>query len=76
MRSLQHSSQNCSRYISTYIPELSIKSSRLLQAKVEQEALLESLERERDGYQERLVAAKRTMEAQETELQAKEARFD
>ena len=41
---------------------------------MEQEALLESLERERNRYQERLVAAKETMAAQEEELQAKETR--
>ena len=42
---------------------------------MEQETVLEGLERERDGYQERLVAAKETMAAQEEELQAKEARY-
>ena len=41
---------------------------------MEQEALLESLERERNSDQERLVAAKETMAAQEEELQAKETR--
>ena len=41
---------------------------------MEQEALLESLERERNSYQERLVAGKETMAAQEEELQAKETR--
>ena len=42
---------------------------------MEQEALLESLERERDGYQERVVAAKETMAAQEKELQDKGGRY-
>lgn len=42
---------------------------------MEQETLLASLERERDSYQERLLAAKQTMEAQEKELQAKESRY-
>lgn len=42
---------------------------------MEQETLLASLERERDSYQERLLAAKQTMEAQEQELQAKESRY-
>ena len=42
---------------------------------MEQETLLASLERERDSYQERLLAAKQTMEAQEKELQGKESRY-
>lgn len=42
---------------------------------MEQEKLLASLEEERDSYQERLLAAKETMAAQEQELQAKELRY-
>ena len=41
---------------------------------MEQDILLESLERERNSYQQRLVAAKETMAAQEEELQGKESR--
>ena len=44
------------------------------QTKMEQEALLATLQRERDSYQERLLAAKETMAAQEQEIQAKESR--
>ena len=44
------------------------------QAKMEQESLLATLEKERDSYQERLLAAKETMAAQEQEIQAKDAR--
>ncbi|CAI8052223.1 Coiled-coil domain-containing protein 170 [Geodia barretti] len=54
--------------------KLAAQVSDLQEAKMEQEALLESLERERNSYQERLVAAKETMAAQEEELQAKEIR--
>ena len=45
------------------------------QAKMEQEALLATLQRERDSYLERLLAAKETMAAQEQEIQAKESRY-
>ena len=45
-----------------------------VQAKLEQESLLSAVEKERDSLQERLLAAKETMAAQEQELQAKDTR--
>ena len=42
---------------------------------MELETLLDGLEKERDSYHERLVAAKETMAAQEEELQAKDTRY-
>ena len=45
------------------------------QAKMEQEAQLATLQRERDSYRERLLAAKEAMAAQEQEIQSKESRY-
>ena len=42
---------------------------------MEQDSLLTALERERDELQERLLAGKETMVAQEQEIQAKETRY-